>query len=161
MSSNTRLKRCGVTLLLWRILTNKLNKQQTKQLNKTYQPNSTKPNLPNQTYQNRHTKPDLPNQEYAEYQARPTKPNLPNQTYQTCQTKHTKLNLPNQKKHSQPSFLVKTVNAWVRSVFGNVFNLSFPPHSQITGPYQYLMMLYRRSPDCLLRPLPVLGVEYR
>ena len=39
-------------------------------------------------------------------QAKPTKPNLPNQTYQT--------------KPTEPNLLVKAVNAWVRSAFGNV-----------------------------------------
>ena len=45
-------------------------------------------------------------------QTKPTKPNLhnlPNQTYQTKLTK--------------PKLLVKAVNTWVRSAFGNVFNL--------------------------------------
>ena len=39
-------------------------------------------------------------------QTKPTKPNLPNQTHLTKPTK--------------PKFLVKAVNAWVRSAFGNV-----------------------------------------
>ena len=55
------------------------------------------------------------------------KPNLPNETTQTC-----KANLPNQTKLTQPSLLnptyqtkllVKVVNAWVRSAFGNVYSL--------------------------------------
>ena len=101
--------------------------------NKTYRTKPAKPNLPNQTfptkptkpkqtYQRKPTKPNLPNQ--------PTKPNLPNQTYLTNS------NMPKQAKHSQPSLLnqtnqtkptkrkpkslVKAVNAWVRSAFGNV-----------------------------------------
>jgi hypothetical protein len=52
------------------------------------------------------------------YQTKPTKPNLPNQTYQT---KSTKPNILNQTK---PTKLVKVVNAWVRSAFGNVSVLS-------------------------------------
>ena len=40
------------------------------------------------------------------YQTKPTKPNLPNQTYLTKPTKQ--------------KLLVKVVNAWVRSAFGNV-----------------------------------------
>ena len=48
------------------------------------------------------------------YQTKPTKPNLPNQTYQT---KSTKPNILNQTK---PTKLVKAVNGWVRSAFGNV-----------------------------------------
>ena len=78
----------------------------------------TKPNLPNQSYK---TKPNLPNQTY---QTKPTKPNLPNQTYQT---KPTKPNLPNQTyltKPTKPKLLVKAVNAWVRSAFGNVLPIS-------------------------------------
>ena len=57
-------------------------------------------NLQNQIYQ---TKPIKLNQTY---QTKPIKPNIPNQTHLTKPTK--------------PEFLVKAVNAWVRSAFGNV-----------------------------------------
>ena len=73
-----------------------------------------KANLPNHTFQTKPTKPNLPNQTYQ------TKPNQPNQTYQT---KLTKPSLPNQNyptKPTTPKLLVKVVNAWVRSTFGNV-----------------------------------------
>ena len=60
-----------------------------------------------QIMQNLQTKPINPNLPNQTYQTKPTKPNLPNQT---CKTEPTKLNL-----------LVKAVNAWVRSAFGNVF----------------------------------------
>merc|ERR1712107_281279 len=46
---------------------------------------------------------------------KPNKSNLPNQTYQTKPTKPTK-----------PNLLVKAVNTWVRSAFGNVFFHLFP-----------------------------------
>ena len=62
-----------------------------------------------QNLQNKPPKPNLPNQTY---QTKPTKPILPNQTYQT------KPFLPN-----LPKLLVKAVNAWVRSGFGNVFDV--------------------------------------
>ena len=51
--------------------------------------------------------------------AKPTKPNLLNQTYQT------KPNLLNQTHQTKPKQLVKVVNTWVRSAFGNVFLISF------------------------------------
>ena len=81
-----------------------------------------KPNIPNQTYKTKPTKPNqtdqtkprLPNQTYQ------SKPNLPNLTYQT------KSNLAYQAywtKPTKPKLLVKAVNAWVRSAFGNVFEL--------------------------------------
>merc|ERR1712223_835142 len=63
----------------------------------------TKPNLPNQTYQTKPTKPNLPNQ------AKPTKSNVAYQSYLTMPTK--------------PKLLVKAVNAWVCSAFGNVFSI--------------------------------------
>ena len=96
--------------------------------NQTYQTKPTKPNLPNQTFQTKPTKPNLPNQTY---QTKPTKPNPPNQTYQTkptktnppSQTYQTKSNLYYQaywSKPAEPKLLVKAVNAWVRSAFGNV-----------------------------------------
>ena len=61
-------------------------------------------------------------------QTEPTEQNLPNQTYQTKPTKpnQTKPNLPNQTHPTKPTkqkFLVKAVNAWVRSAFGNVCSL--------------------------------------
>ena len=62
-----------------------------------------KPNLPNPTCQIKPTKPNIPNQTY---QTKPIKPNLQNQTHQT--------------KPTTPKLLVKVVNAWVRSAFGNV-----------------------------------------
>ena len=68
--------------------------------------------IPNQT------KPTKPT-----YQTKPTKPNLPNQTYQT---KPTKLNL-----------LVKAVNAWVRSAFGNIYSFNQD------DVFDVLQMLYR------------------
>ena len=65
------------------------------------------------------------------YQTKYIEPNL---SHQTCQTKLTKLNLPKQTyqtksnlayqaywtKPTKPKLLVKAVNAWVRSAFGNV-----------------------------------------
>ena len=51
------------------------------------------------------------------YQIKPTKANLPNQTYQT------KLKLAYQAYRTRPTIpklLVKAVNPWVRSAFGNV-----------------------------------------
>ena len=54
-----------------------------------------------QDMQNLQTKPSQT------YQTKPTNPNLPNQM---CPTKPTK-----------PKLLVKAVNAWVRSAFGNVY----------------------------------------
>ena len=93
-------------------LQNKLTKP--NQPNQTYQTKPTKPNLPKQTYQTKPTEPNLPSQTY---QAKPSKPNLPNQTYQT------KSNLAYQAywtKPTKPESLVKAVNAWVRSAFGNV-----------------------------------------
>ena len=86
----------------------------------------TKPNLPNQTYQTKPTESNLPNQTKPNqpnqtYQTKPTKPNLPNQTYQT------KSNLAYQAywaKPTKPKLLVKAVNAWVRSAFGNVSDFS-------------------------------------
>ena len=81
----------------------------------------TKPNTPGKTYHANPTKPNLPNQNY---QTKPYEPKLPNQTLQTIPTKP---NLPNQNvaywtKATKPKLLVKVVNAWVRSAFGNVFN---------------------------------------
>ena len=70
----------------------------------------TKPNLPNQTHL---TKPNLPNQTYQTYQTNQTKPTKPNVAYQAYLTMPTK-----------PKLLVKAVNAWVRSAFGNVYQLS-------------------------------------
>ena len=63
----------------------------------------TKPNLPNQTYQTKPTKPNLLNQTYQNrtYQTKLSQPSLLNPTYQT-------------------KLLVKVVNAWDRSAFGNV-----------------------------------------
>ena len=49
-------------------------------------------------------------------QTKPTKPNLPNQTHLTKPTK--------------PKLLVKAVNAWVRSAFGNVLSSPYQ-HSNI------------------------------
>ena len=80
--------------------------------------NQTKPIKPNRDYQIKPTRLNLPTQTF---QTKPTKPNLPNQTYQT---KPTKPNLPNQTqitKPTKPKLLVKAVNAWVRSAFGNVW----------------------------------------
>ena len=57
-------------------------------------------------YQTKHTKPNLQNQTY---QTKPTKPNLLNQTYQT--------------KHAKPKLLLKAVNVWIRSAFGNVLHI--------------------------------------
>ena len=60
------------------------------------------------------------------YQSKPTNPNLPTQTYQTkpaIQTCQTKSNFAYQAyltKPTKPKLLVKAVNAWVRSTFGNV-----------------------------------------
>ena len=54
------------------------------------------------------TKPNLQN---LTYQTNPTKPNLPNQTYQTKPTK--------------PKLLVKAVNTWVCSAFGNVSQYNY------------------------------------
>ena len=52
------------------------------------------------------------------YQTNPnkTKSNLPNQTYQT------KPNLANHIHQTKPKLLVKAVDAWVCSAFGNVFH---------------------------------------
>ena len=53
-------------------------------------------------------------------QTKPTKPNLPNQTYQT------KLNIAYQAywtRPTKPKLLVKAVNAWIHSAFGNVLTL--------------------------------------
>ena len=72
----------------------------SKLLNQTDQ---TKPSLPNQTYQ---SKPSLPNRSYQ------TKSNLAYQAYWT--------------KPIKPKLLVKAVNAWVRSAFGNVLQLQLP-----------------------------------
>ena len=78
----------------------------------------TRTNLPNQTYKTNPTKPNLPNVPNPNlptqtYQTKPTKPNLPN--------KPTKQNLTNQIKPIKTKSLVKAVNAWVRSVFCNVY----------------------------------------
>ena len=69
-------------------------------------------NLPNQTYQTKPTKsnqtnlPNLPNPD------KPTKLNLRNQI---------KLSLPSiLNQPTKPKLLVKVVNTWVRSAFGNV-----------------------------------------
>ena len=100
--------------------------------NQAYQTKPTKPNRPNHNDQMKPTKPNLPNQTY---QAKPTKPNQPNQTYQTKPTKPNLPNLPSQTCQTKPTkskLLVKAVNAWVRSAFGNVYihfsfcYLSFP-----------------------------------
>ena len=72
-------------------------------------------------------------------QPKPSKPNLPNQTYPTKPTKPTKPNLPNQTQPNQtyqtkpttPKLLVKVVNAWVHSAFGNVLTLFKRGDSQI------------------------------
>ena len=106
--------------------------------NQPNQTHQTKPTKPNQTYQTKptkqnlpKTKPNLPNQTYP---TKLTKPNLPNQTYQTKHTKpnltyrtyQTKSNLAYQTywtKPIKPKLLVKGVNAWVRSAFGNVFTM--------------------------------------
>ena len=55
------------------------------------------------------------------YNTNPTKQNIPNQANLT---KPTKANIPNQTyqtKLTKPKLLVKAVNAWVRSAFGNVY----------------------------------------
>ena len=82
----------------------------------------TKPNLPNQTIQ---TKPNR------------TEPTKPNQTlaYQACWTKPTK-----------PKLLVKAVNPWVRSAFGNVsfghtLNIVQGVGSQLEWVFDYLYIL--------------------
>ena len=70
-----------------------------------------------QTYQTKPTKPNLPNLPNQTNRTKPTKPNLPNLTYQT------KLKIAYQAywtRPSKPKLLVKAVNAWVRSAFGNV-----------------------------------------
>ena len=64
--------------------------------------------MPNKTYQ---TKPTKPNRPIQTYKTKPTKPNQINLAYQAYWTKPTK-----------PKLLVKAVNAWVRSAFGNVFS---------------------------------------
>ena len=95
-------------------------------LNQTYQTKPTKPNLPNQTYQTKPSKPNPPNQTY---QNKPTKTNLPNQTHQT------KPNLPYiayWNKPTKPKLLVKAVNSWVRSAFGNVY-FRFEPDNDLIG----------------------------
>ena len=77
---------------------------------------------------------------YQTYQTKPTKPNLPNQTYLTKsnmpkQAKHSQPSLLNQTNQTKPKLLVKAVDAWVRSAFGNVLfvfsEMSFLVFSQI------------------------------
>ena len=73
------------------------------------------------------------------YQTKPTQPNLPNQTYQTKpiklslldQVKPTKLDPP-----TKPKQLVKVVNAWVRSAFGNVLTFVLLISSQLIPYFQ-------------------------
>ena len=101
----------------------------------TYQTKPTKLNLLNHTYQTKHTNLNLPNQATLPIQTYQTKPAI--QTYQTksnfayqayltkpaIQTFQTKSNFAYQayfNKPTKPKLLVKAVNAWVRSAFGNV-----------------------------------------
>ena len=71
-----------------------------------------KSNLQNQAKPTKPIKMNLPGQ------AKPTKPYLPNQT---CQTNlPTKSSLTYQAYWTKPKLLVKAVNAWARSAFGNV-----------------------------------------
>ena len=87
--------------------------------NQTYHTKPAKPNLPNQTCQTKPAKPNLPNQSC---QTKTIKPNLPKQTYQTKPPKPNLRNQTYQTKATKPKLLVKAVNAWVRSAFGNVLS---------------------------------------
>ena len=94
---------------------NMQNKQKTKMCKRCYicrickSYKTCKPNLSNKIYQ---TKPA-----YLTFQTKITKAN---------QTQPTKLTVPNKTHQTKPKLLVKAVNAWVRSAFGNV--LSFPDY---------------------------------
>ena len=74
----------------------------------TYQTKPAKPNLPNQTYKTKPAKQNLQNHAYH------TKPTKPNQTILNvaCQAYWT--------RPTKPKLLVKAVNTWVRSAFGNI-----------------------------------------
>ena len=87
------------------------------------------------SWQGHQTKPTPPNPQSQATQTKPAKPNLPkpnlaNQAYWTNlpnQTHQTKSNLAYQAywtKPIKPKLLVKGVNAWVRSAFGNVYIFS-------------------------------------
>ena len=109
--------------------------QNMQQIIKPTKPNL--PSLPNQTCQTKHTKPNLLSQTC---QTKPTKPNIPNQT---CQNEQTNLDLflliSSICEHwicnvwsdcvmtcergcliFQFFDLLKAVNAWICSAFGNV-----------------------------------------
>ena len=70
---------------------------------------------------------------------KPAKPNLPNPTYQTYQTKPNLANQAQQIKANKPKLLIKAVNSYVHSDFGNVclsslvFNQSFVSELLIRG----------------------------
>ena len=54
----------------------------------------------------------------------PNMQNMQNAHNQTYQTKSTKPNFPNQTYQTKPKLLVKAVDSWVRSAFGNVYLIS-------------------------------------